>query len=130
MRKLSLLSGFIFLIFLLMSCGQKLTENLAMESIRKAKGYPKLVSTTLIDVEPNSPIGQEISRLVEERYMLPQKSYWTGFEITEKGKNIVSKCVWNSFYQYYEVCTFFTHKEDISKIKKILTDSKAGSMSL
>lgn len=127
MKRVLSLSAFLFFAMSLISCSQKLTDDQATELIRTSKGYPTLESTTLFDVKPNSPIGQEVSKLVSEGYMLSQKSYWSGYEITEKGKGVVSKCVWNSVYGNYEVCTFFTHKADILKIGKILTDSKEGT---
>jgi hypothetical protein len=126
MKKVLSLTAFLFLAILLMSCSQKLTDDQAIELIRKSRGYPRVTTTPLWPIQPNSPIAQEILTLVAEGYMLPQKSYWEGYEITEKGKGIVKECQWNSRRGEYS-CTFFTHKADIVKIKKMLTDSKKGT---
>jgi len=121
------LSLTVFICLVLISCSQRLTEHQAMELIRKAKGYPQLASTTFYDIKPGSAIGQEITRLLKEGYILPQKSYWNGFPVTEKGKSIIGKCMWVTVYKKYELCEFFTLNRDIVRIKKILTDSKKGT---
>lgn len=125
MKKVSLLSVLVFFIMVSISCGQKLTDNLAMELIRKGYGYPIPVAINL-DFKKNSPIAQEISRLVADGYMSPQKSYLESYKITEKGKNLVKFCYWNSSWDAYDFSPF-THNKDVVKIKKILTDSKSGT---
>ena len=121
-----LLFSFVFLIVSLASCG-RLSSNQAMELIRKAKGYPKSAFITFTQIRKNSPLGQEIARLVKEGY-LANGNIWTGYEITEKGKDVVSYCdIYNSIWHTYNVFRPITYKEDVIKIKKILTDSKSGT---
>jgi hypothetical protein len=134
MKILRLLSVSVFFFMLLFSCGQSqigqsknLTENLAMKLIREKYNYPELLTITISDVRPDSPLGREISRLINEGYLLPQESYFEGFKISEKGKNIIRSCVWNNTYQMYDIFSPFTHQRDVVRIKKILTDSKSGT---
>ena len=120
------LSSLIFLIISLASCG-KLSSNHAIELIRKAKGYPKSAFITFTQIRKNSPFGQEIARLVKEGY-LSNGNIWSGYEITEKGKDLVSHCdIYNSFWHTYNVFRPIVYKENVIKIKKILTDSKSGT---
>ena len=112
--------------------GQSLTENLAIGLIRKAAGYPKLVTIVFYDVERDSPIGQEILRLSQDGFMSSSPSREDPFsginlyEITEKGKDIVERCTWNSTWKTHSLSAY-THKADIAKIEEILTDSQQGT---
>jgi len=126
MKRVLTLTAFLFLVMLLASCSKTLTNDQAMEAIRKEGGYPKLVTTKLLSIKPDSKIGQEISRLISEGYMLvPEKRGPYGYvlKVTEKGKNFVK---WCSYYKGY-TGEFITHKADIARIKQILTDSKEGT---
>jgi len=109
-------------LLLILSCSSvKLTEEEATRLIREAKAYPMLISVTLYDIKPKTGLGLEINRLIEDGYLIPGN--YSGHEITEKGKHLVQKCVWNSFWKKYEIFNPFTHKIDIKKISEILVDN-------
>lgn len=116
----------LILSFALLACSNSLDEEEAMDIIKKEKKYPQLVYMTFTSVNPNSPLGNEISRLLKEGYITKQKSYWSGCGITDKGRNIIHRCTWNSVYRNYEIFSVYTHFLDILEINKILTDSKSG----
>jgi hypothetical protein len=107
-------------IILLSACSQSLTEETAVQLIRESKGYPKPVSIILYNVKQDTPLGQEIMRLINEKYLLDQKSYMAGYQISDKGKNFVRKCVWNGVYKNFEVFEPITHIKDFIEIKEIL----------
>lgn len=125
MRRTALLSIFILLVLLSTSSnlfGQKLTENLAIGLIRKAVGYPKLLSITLDFFTETSPIKQEILRLVQEGFI---EDKYGNLVLTEKGKSIITWCSWNFVYKRYDL-TIYSHYADVVNVEEMLTDSQTG----
>lgn len=103
---------------------QQNLEKIAIDAIRKNNNYPHGI-VSLYHAYGDSPIKQEIIRLVRESFLIQQGN---DFIPTEKGKDIIKSANY-SFVWGFSV-EIKSHIEDVSKINEILVDSKNGVASV
>lgn len=99
---------------------QQNLEKIAIDAIRKHNNYPQSV-VSLYHAYGESPIKQEIIRLVREGFLVQQGNY---FIPTPKGKDIIASADY-SFVWGFSI-NVKSHIQDVSKINEVLVDSKNG----
>ncbi len=96
-----------------------LSDQDAINMIKQAKGYPKLVSISLGGFKADSPLGREAFRLIKEGSLIMSASNpftGAGCRPTAKGQDLVERCYWNPVYQEWEVFNVFAFQEDVTHI--------------
>lgn len=88
-----------------------LSSEEAFEQIKKTGVFPKLIPKFFQTVEPASPLGRELLRLIKEGYMTAPPSVLSDSVIADKGKNIVEQCRASST-EFYNVI-LYTHVVDV-----------------
>jgi len=130
MRTIHLLLSFAVLPIFIACSSTVLKDQEAISMIRQAYGFPKPISVDIsgfTGIPANSPLGLEINRLVREGYLIPG-GYWEGHKPTEKGKDLVEKCVWNGIYKSWSVFRPFAYKKDVTRIIDKRVDKSNGTV--
>jgi hypothetical protein len=117
----------LFLLASLTSCSRKatLSDTEALRIIQQSGGL-SAVPVNFPGTKADSPLGQELSRLVKEGFLTLQPSlggYWP----TPKGAGMVGHCGFNDLYGEWEVINIVGLQPKPTSITSKLIDSKSGT---